>query len=188
VVLLQRFWPRKGERIDWRQLLRVSLPLVLLPAGVGVFMLYLGMTRYDPLAFSTAETQFWQRHLTFPLWSIMLACQKLFQHAPLVKVTVNAIDLLFSLGPLAILIAGWKRLPLHFALYALCMILFNLSYPQASDEPLTSAPRYMLVVFPVFIILGIWGKHPRVERVITICLLPMFALNILLFVNHLWIA
>jgi hypothetical protein len=61
-------------------------------------------------------------------------------------------------------------------------------YPQGTQEPLTAAPRYMLVVFPVFVILGKWGKNPTVDRLITVCSVCLFALNTLLYVRHYWVA
>jgi hypothetical protein len=85
-------------------------------------------------------------------------------------------------------VSGWKRLPLHYALFALATILLNISYPQGMLEPLTAVPRYMLPVFPVFVILGKWGKNLRLDRVITVCQFALFVLNILLFVKHSWIA
>jgi hypothetical protein len=35
-----------------------------------------------------------------------------------------------------------------------------------STQPLVSMTRYVLAVFPVFIVLGMWGKNPWVNRVI----------------------
>src|SRR5205823_4262889 len=45
VVLLQRFW-RRGpeEQTTWQQKLRACFPVALIPLGIAVFMLYLGIT------------------------------------------------------------------------------------------------------------------------------------------------
>jgi Gpi18-like mannosyltransferase len=188
IVMLQRFWLPNREHSYWWQKLHVSFPLLLIPLGVLVFMLYLWMTKGSPLLFSLQEAQFWHRHLTFPLWSMVLAIQAIF-HAPNTYFQfMNVLDLLCVCVPLVILVTGWKRLPLQYALFALATILLNISYPQGVLEPLTAVPRYMLLVFPVFVILGAWGKNPRLDRVITVCLFALFVLNILLFVKHSWIA
>jgi Gpi18-like mannosyltransferase len=188
IVILQRFWLRDREQINWRQKLCACLPLLLIPLGVVVFMLYLWITKGSPLLFSIQEAQFWHRHLTFPLWSMVLNIQAIF-HAPNTYFQfINVLDLPCVCVPLVILVLGWKRLPLEYALFALATILLNISYPQGVLEPLSAVPRYMLLVFPVFVILGTWGKNPRLDRVITVCLFTLFVLNILLFVKHSWIA
>ncbi|MBO0793656.1 MAG: hypothetical protein J2P36_22260, partial [Ktedonobacteraceae bacterium] len=140
----------------------------------------------DPLAFSTEEAQSWDRHLTFPLMSIIMAIQTFFR--PEAQDLLNILDMIFSLIPLVILVVGWKRLSLHYSLFALALALLNLSYPQGTINPLAAAPRYMMLIFPLFPILAIWGKQSRFDRIITACLLPMFVVNSILFINHYWVA
>lgn len=188
VLVLQRFWPDKGERRNWWPLLRACFPLILIPAGVLLYMLYLWFAMGNPLAFSVGEAESWGRHLTFPLWSLVLAAQTFFLPQTGTQHELNAIDIIFCLLPLVVLVAGWKKMPLHYALFALAVVLFNMCYPQGTQEPLTAAPRYMLVVFPVFVILGKWGKNPTVDRLITVCSVCLFALNTLLYVRHYWVA
>ena len=187
VVIAQRFWLYNGE-LSLPRKLRACLPCLLIPLGVVVFMLYLGITKHSPLAFSTAESQFWNRHLTFPAVSIIIAIRTFFDAETYDLHLLNLLDIIFVLAPLAILIKGWRGLPLHYTLFALVMILFNMSYPQGTVEPLTAAPRYMLLVFPVFAILGQWGKRPYLDRIIAVCSISIFALNALLFVEHYWVA
>jgi hypothetical protein len=98
------------------------------------------MTKGSPLLFSIQEAQFWHRHLTFPLWSMVLAIQAIV-HAPNTSFQfMNVLDLFCVWVPLVILVLGWKRLPLQYALFALATILLNISYPQGMLEPLTAVP------------------------------------------------
>jgi hypothetical protein len=46
----------------------------------------------------------------------------------------------------------------------------------------------MLVIFPIIVICALWARNPRFDRVFQALSLPMFALNIVLFVNHYWVA
>ncbi len=195
VVFLQRYWPSQQTITDWREKIRALfaphiltqlLPVLLLPAGILVFMLYLILHHYNPLEFSTQQTTYWNRPLSFPLTGIFSALYYLLIQPA--QIEVNILDLLFTVLPLSILILGWKRLPLHYSLFALITALFSLSYPHNSTEPLLGAPRYMLVIFPIIIICALWAKNPRFDRAFQAISLPMFALNIVLFVNHYWVA
>ena len=187
VVLVQRFWFHR-EQTAWQQKLRACSPLLLIPLGVVAFMVYLALTKSDPFAFSTQEAVFWRRHLTIPLVTIFMAFQALFHSATTDLFLLNLLDIVSVFVALALLLAGWKYLPLHYSLFALALILFNISYPQGVIEPLTAAPRYMVIVFPMYIVLAIWGKQPRIDRIIVACLLPIFTINTVLFISHFWVA
>ena len=188
VVLAQRFWLHRAEQTTWQQKLHACFPALLVPLGVVIFMVYLAVTKHDPLAFSTQEAVFWRRHLTIPLISIIAAFQALFHPASLDLFLLNFLDIVFIFAALALLVVGWKHLPLHYNLFALIMLLFNISYPQGVIEPLTATPRYMVVIFPTYIVLAIWGKQPRIDRIIVACSLPIFTINTVLFISHFWVA
>jgi hypothetical protein len=54
-----------------------------------------------------------------------------------------------------------RRLPLAYCVYLLTALALPLSYPVTS-QPLMSLPRFLLVLFPLFIWLGDWlARHPR---------------------------
>jgi hypothetical protein len=46
----------------------------------------------------------------------------------------------------------------------------------------------MLVIFPISVICALWARNPRFDRAFQALSLPTFALNIVLFVNHYWVA
>ena len=58
-----------------------------------------------------------------------------------------------ALAALAATAGVFRRLPLPYGLYALLALAAGLSTPQAG-HPLSSSPRYVLVVFPLFMWLG----------------------------------
>jgi Gpi18-like mannosyltransferase len=175
-------WPVK---VAWREKLQIVLSMICVPLGILVYMTYSWSTWGDPFAFSSQEGSYWHRSLTFPLQAIFAAFQAMF-HAPTLDLfLLNLGDIVFVLLFLAVLIVGWKRLPLHYSLFALALILFSISYPQGVVEPLTAAPRYMLVVFPAFLVVGMREKHSSWATVLSAIL---FAMNTMLFVAHHWLA
>lgn len=187
-VVLWQYFRVHCEDVSWRQVAQAGLPLLLIPLGMVVFMGYLAITKGDPLAFSTQEAVFWNRHLTFPPVSLITTFKALLRPEVHGLHLLNGLDGIFVLLALVILALGWKRLPLHYSLFALVLLLFCLSYPQGTIEPLAASPRYVLVIFPLFVVLGMWGKQPRLDSLITVCSLPLFAVNALLFINHYWVA
>ncbi len=188
VILIQRFWPYQTSlRTHWRPLLNAILPMTLIPLGLLLYMIYLYIIMGDPLAFSTWEARTWGRYLTFPWTGIINDIQSLLllKH----NFSSNLMDLLFTLIPMITLLIGWKRLPLDYSLFALTMMLFSLSAPiQGLDYPLAGSPRFMLVIFPVFIIYALWGKHPRIRSILMALSLSLFTINALLFLTHGWVA
>lgn len=187
VTLIQYFWPhRKHLLAHWRSLLNATLPAALIPTGVIIYMLYLNITFGDPFLFSTKQVEVWHRSLHFPWEGTIATIQNIitgfgdFDH--------NVVDLLFTLLPLTALIIGWRRLPLAYSLLALAMVLFSLSYPYIPEFPLGSSPRYMQIIFPIFLLFGIWSKEPSRKTVFSAVSCVMFALTTLLFVLGISIA
>jgi hypothetical protein len=77
----------------------------------------------------------------------------------------DALNLIVTLGLIAMMFAVWKKLPLEYTLYSLLMLVAPM-VRMTTTQPLVSMTRYALVVFPVFIVLGMWGKNPWVNRAV----------------------
>ena len=182
VKYIQSFWtPVERSLHSWGQKLSALAPVVLIPAGIVVYMLFLYYAKGSALLFISQEaTSGWHRHLTFPWVGIASVVGSVFVSGIGLQ---NILDLSFTLIPLMVLALGWKRIPLHYALFSLGLALFTLSFPQ-SAEPLSSQPRYMLILFPVTVIFALWGKRPRFDQLFLTFSLPLLALNIIIFIGH----
>ena len=191
VVALQRVGPM-CEQMGGRWLLQFlwsALPVLLLPAGLLVYMLYLALTQGNALLFVSHEAAAWGRHLDLPWSAFPPAIGALFTHPLFSNVVLqNAVDLTFTLLPLVLLAVGWRLLPPHYRLYVLGLALFSLCFPVASGETLASQPRYLFLLFPIFLVLAFWGKRPRFDRVYSALSCALLALNVALFVTHHWVA
>jgi len=187
VIAVQRFWLNGDQRARppwWRKLVALG-PAALVPVGVGMYIVYLGVTKGNPLLFSAVELADWHRYSAPPWTGIILAVQAIGASAVPI---LNVLDLIFTLLPLGVLAAGWKRLPPRYNIFAVCVALLTLSLPVAGPEPLASAPRYLMVIFPVFVIAALWGAHPRVDRLVMAVSPALLAVNVALFVSHYWVA
>jgi 4-amino-4-deoxy-L-arabinose transferase-like glycosyltransferase len=165
--------PHSRPWVGW-QVLNAILSMALIPAGLLTYMLYLWITKGNPLIFSAEEGLVWHHYTTFPWVGMLNAIQEIVKQGP--YYVGDTSDVLLTLVPIVALIVGWKQLPLHYSLFSLMMILFVLCEPR-QEEPLLSVPRYLLVAFPIFILFALWSKNRRVAWHLMI---P----SVLLFITH----
>jgi Mannosyltransferase (PIG-V) len=183
--------PRYRPRAD-------ALWLVLLPAGLGLYMAYLGLSGGDTLAPLHAQ-DIWGRHFAGPyvgVWDGMraalqgarqlLSAQRAHVYfpiasgSPFVSAGHNLMLLAFLLAALPLFVIALRVLPLAYGVYAIVALALPLSYPVAA-QPLMSLPRFLLVLFPLSIALAVWlAAHPRAR----IPALAMSALLMAFFVGQ----
>ena len=73
------------------------------------------------------------------------------------------------------LVACWRKLPAAYTLYALAALLFPLLY-STTARPLYSLPRFIVVVFPLFIgAAGVLAPH-RVWRWVVVAAMGVLLL------------
>lgn len=197
LAFLQRFWPTLCASLKdrlllfkegrWRKMLNMLLPMGLLPLALAGYMLYLWLNWHDPLLFSHGEEYLWRRHLNWPWVGTIETIQSLL-FTTQGRDARNLTDLLFTITPLAIIATGWKRLPLDYLVFSLAIALFSLMYPWPIHA-LASAPRFLLVLFPVGVMLALWSKkRPTLGKMFEVIWITFFVINTLLFVLWNWVA
>lgn len=158
---------RQGDGIRW--LLRrggrrpaASLLAALLPVAGLV-----GLTSYQRAILEETRTgleaqTIWGYQLVLPWDAVGASWSYVIDRAGTVGADlVEALNLASLLGGVAIAIIAARRLPLAYALYALPSMLL-LAVRQMSFSPLMSVTRYVLVVFPLFLVATGWlGQRPR---------------------------
>lgn len=164
------------------------MPIVLLPLGIVVYMVYLYNTKGDPFIFQTEEAIVWQRHFSLPWNTLSMMVVALFTSPSLIILALNVIDNSFALLPLFVLGFGWKRIPLHYALFALALVAFSMSFPATDIVPMLSQPRLTIVFFPICVILAIWGKNRLFNAFYLSLTLTLLVLNIIMFIGNIWVA
>ena len=88
----------------------------------------------------------------------------------------------------ALLVACWRTLPAPYTVMALVSLLVPLSYPTHST-PLLSMPRFALVVFPLFVTLGVLLARRVVLRWLVLAvMLAGLVLFTAMFANGMWVA
>lgn len=189
VMYTQRFWlAEQRSQIAWKEKLNALAPIILIPAGVAAYFVFLYFAKGNPFISGAAEDHYWHRHLSLPWTTLSLIWHALFQAPSSVHLLGEMRDLAFTLIPLLILALGWRRIPLHYSLFSLALAALSLSFPLESDNPLLSQPRYLLMLFPVIVILALWSKHPRFyQGYLAVSFGCLLAFSVL-FICGLWVA
>ncbi|HVM71192.1 MAG TPA: mannosyltransferase family protein [Anaerolineales bacterium] len=134
-------------------------PLIIL-IGIGLFPAYLWLVlRLPPWAILQTQDSAYHRSLNFPGFNLGYAIKDIFNGIfPL----VNGPDLIFALLFIAGTILVWKKLPVLYGIYTTSFMLLYLStstFPYA----LYSMSRFVLILFPVFMIMPLFIKNKKVR-------------------------
>ncbi|MDX6483625.1 MAG: hypothetical protein QOE95_1396 [Gaiellaceae bacterium] len=203
--LLYLLWPRGRS---FKELARPA-PLLLLPAALGAYMLYLRHRFGSALAFQDALDKVWNRHtsaagpfggLWHALYSGWQGFSELGQHLPRalgqpggyaqreVFGTWNAVHLAVLVAALWLTWIVWQRLGPALGLYAISIQVILLSAP-VDVVPLASYPRYLLYDFPLFIALAaVLRDRPRAREATLIAFAALGAVAAVAFSHGIWIA
>jgi hypothetical protein len=154
--------------------------LAIVPAGLLAFAVYLGLATGDALATVGAESG-WNRvlaPLAAPIIGLVSAGRGAFDllfspelaGMPSSKTggALNLVLFAFLVLALWLTIAGAKRLPIAYTGYVVASLALPFSTP-ALDEPLMSLPRFIMVLFPLWIVLAIRvGARPARRRALAV--------------------
>jgi hypothetical protein len=214
-LILYLYGPREDRAPDFspRRLLapryRVRkdiLWLGLLPAGLGVYMAYLGLSGGDALLPFHAQVV-WGRHFAGPYLGIWDGIKAAFEGArqllsfqshhvyfpiasgsPFVTAEHNLLLLAFLLAAVPAIVGVMRTLPLAYGAYVIAALAMPLSYPVA-PQPLMSLPRFLLVLFPLSIWLAAWlAGRPRAQKPALAVSGLLLALFVSQFATWHWVA
>ncbi len=154
---------RAEKKISFAQIFMLALPL-----GAGAFYLFLRAAAGESAIVPTSEPQLNAR-LAPPWENFMYAVQTLASGKFLFADVLNLSVFVLAL---AMLWRGWRLLPRAYALYAAATLLAA-SVRLVDTQPLNSMTRYLLTLFPLFMLLAYWSKNRWVERATVYISLPL---------------
>ncbi|MBX3082882.1 MAG: hypothetical protein KF716_14695 [Anaerolineae bacterium] len=162
---LQRSWRREAWSTLFKTLRTQWMILALIciiPLGLISYMGFLKVKFNDPVAFSTTQAA-WQRQTNGPVKVVYDSLASLRGSDFLTGMRVWW-HVLLDVGSLIAVLASsvtiWRRLGESYAIYSLLSMLI----PASSSTQ--SLMRYILVVFPFFMLLGVWGKRQWLDTVL----------------------
>ena len=143
--------------------------LALAPLGIAAYAVYLEATIGDGLAFLQVQ-EAWFRHFAGPLGGVWEATAAAFEGARgLVEgdeqlprwAAMNVMLFAFMVFALAACVGVLRRLPFAYGVYLVAALMLPLSFP-VEPQPLMSLPRFMAVLFPIFMWLAIVCEERRI--------------------------
>lgn len=151
------------KKLNYRNIKADLVPLVLAPSGLLIFMGILYLYGNHPLDFIYAGQKGWERFFTWPWWDIARSAELLSSFPWEAFLAGNypvrlLAGLVFVLSFLILGIITIYKIDLAYGLYSLLLLLFALSNPDKQFQ-LYGDLRYILVIFPIFILLGRFGKN-----------------------------
>lgn len=203
-ALVYLLWP--GTRRDaWR-----LAPLLLLPAALGAYALYLDREVGDAFAFTDAQSSGWEREVATlgPLGGLWMAVEagghgalEILRDLPrldagggleypqALQVSFwNAVHLVLLVPVAWLTWVAWRRLGPALGLYALTTLVVILSVPS-TGFPLISMPRFVLTDFPVLIALAaVIRDRPGLRTPVLVSLGAASAVAGIAFSRGIWVA
>ena len=135
---------------DW---LALGLPVVAVGTLLGWSRLALG----NPLAFIATQAE-WNRRFSWPWETVVYAWNEATRQPFSFQVESQSWTYFATLVLFGVLtVAGWRVLRGPHSLYLTLGVLFPL-FSGTPLNPLLSFPRFMLVLFPAFIVLAVAGR------------------------------
>ena len=161
-------------RLDLKKLKPDVLWLLLVPAGLGSYMAFLYFRFHDPLLFIKAHGS-WGRKVT-TLWDTLLSFSTFPTFYRLIFLGTLILVLMLIVYAFAI------RLRLSYIVFVLIDVLVIMS-----SGLLESFPRYMAVLFPLYLVLALWtAKNKAWASLWTFLSFSILVLFTVLFVNGYW--
>lgn len=185
-ALIFEWWQQKkeGKANLWQLLLLFPVPF-----GLFLYMLFLKETIGDPLAFYKELVIFGEQRST----EIILLYQVFWRYIKML-VTVDfsnpiyltiLLEALTGAGGFVLLVVGYlrKMRPSYLSFSFLSYILPTLT------GSFSSMPRYVLVIFPLFILAAIFlSEHKKLATLWLIFSILLLALETMLFIRGYWVA
>jgi hypothetical protein len=179
--------------------------LALAPAGLVAYAVYLGVAYGDPLSFSHVQ-EFWNRTFAGPLvgaWDGASAAfdgvRQLLSGSRDVAYFEQSAGDPFRVAAQNIALFGFlcfaltgavgvlRRLPFAYGLYVVTALMLPLSYPVAA-QPLMSLPRFVAVLFPIFMWLGLVCEERRLTDRVAIVSAVVLGVFVTQFATWQWVA
>jgi hypothetical protein len=157
--LLYIYLRDRGFRVS-RLDLKIVGPMII-PLGALLYMGYQYLIIGAQPLVATYQAHLYAQFV-WPWDNVLATCQKILSPD---GTFVNVLNLTVTGVFLGMTILSCRKLPGEYGIYmAIAMIVLMLR--RTTLQPLVSMSRYVLMLFPAFMLWGHWGRNPRIQRLV----------------------
>lgn len=156
--------------------------IIFSPLGFLLYCLYLYQQVGDPFYFIQAESQFWHGGLVLPGSALVFSFKQLLIPGFILNNFRVLLDFLFACFGIVLVWQVVKKLSLDYAIFSTVSLILPLFSPT-----IVALPRYLLTIFPIFIVLG-FHKNQYLSLAYQMIGLMLFSLYATLFLNGYWVS
>ena len=156
--------------------------IIFAPLGFLLYCVFLYNQTGDLFYFISAESHFWNGGLVLPGSAIFFTAKQLIKPGFIISNFRILLDFIFVVFAL---ITVWKvsrKLSLDYAIYSIISLVLPLFSPT-----IAAIPRYLITIFPIFIILALQKNYYLSIAYQFICLM-FLSVYAILFFNGYWVS
>lgn len=155
-----------------------ALWILLIPAAAGIFSAYLALEHYDPLGWLHAA-RLLGHTLHWPWEPFVVGIADLAHLGGVHAITAAhlVLNLLAAAVFAGLAVVVLRILPLSYGLYSAAIVIYFLSLSEGGALFLAAGDgRYVLIIFPAFMVLGVWGRHRRLHELLMVAMPALMAI------------
>jgi Gpi18-like mannosyltransferase len=176
--LLYIWWKRDRRNKLW------ALSLLFSPVVLLIWIFYLQYILHLGYPWEVIN-KVWNQHSGWPWVGIVTNIGTMINNSSSINLHI-LLDTLLAVLFIALLVGVYKMLPKEYFLIMLVLFLPALMKIDNVNQ-LVSVSRYLLCLFPGFIILGYWGKNAIFHRVLVILFFMGQAITSAAFFMWIWV-
>jgi hypothetical protein len=180
--------PLAYEYLRQRGLEPQALLLALIPGGTASFALYMWMLTGSPLAFASTQKA-WFRSFAFPWQTLSMGLERVRWPIGHYVTAIAIVDFASIALFLGLTLLVFKYLPAAYWLYCVPILLLSLStiIDPTKAPPTGSIPRFLMALFPCFMILGKMGRNRYLDQAIRATFTILLGIISIYFFSHSWV-
>lgn len=155
--------------------------IFVIGCGLLIYLILNYVTYGDPLKFLEIQSGHWGMHLSPPTTGFQNAWNILNWGDPNHQIHGGWFQIIFALLGLVLTIYAFFRIRLSYSIYALMTWLI-----VTSTSLMISVPRFILTIFPIFIVLAIFGRKRWANYAIIFISLMLYSLFLSQFILFRW--
>jgi hypothetical protein len=135
--------------------------LLIIPLGAFLYMAYQYLIVGAAPLVDTYQTHLYAQFV-WPWDNVLATFQKILSPQ---GTFINVLNLTVTGVFLGMTVLSFRKLPGEYSIY-MAVTMFVLMLRRTTLQPLVSMSRYVLMLFPAFMLWGRWGRNPRIQRLI----------------------